>query len=135
LLRCSPDAAPCGHIEENIMPRLLHGPVIVAALALGVVACADRGTNPPGTAAERAYDRNMGTNTSGAYPRQSDGRPGNPPGNAIERAYDRNAGTNTSGAYPRQSDGRPGNPPGNAVERAYDRATDSNTSGAYPQNR
>lgn len=117
--------------------RLLHAPLIASALALGVVACADQRTasNPPGTAAERAYDRAAGTNTSGAYPRQSDGMPGNPPGSAVERTYDRAAGTNTSGAYPRQSDGRPGNPPGTAVERAYDRATDSNTSGAYPQNR
>ncbi|HEY4253095.1 MAG TPA: hypothetical protein VGM87_17930 [Roseomonas sp.] len=117
------------------MSRLLHGSFVATALALGLAACAPAGSNPPGTAAQRAYDREAGTNTSGAYPRQSDGRPGNPPGNAVERTYDRNAGTNTSGAYPRQSDGMPGNPPGNAVQRTYDRATDSNTSGAYPQNR
>lgn len=59
-----------------------------------------RGNNPSGTAAERALDRTAGTNTSGAYPRQSDGRPGNPPGTAAERAYDRTTGSNSSGAYP-----------------------------------
>ena len=58
------------------------------------------GNNPTGTAATRALDRAAGTNTSGAYPRQSDGRPGNPPGTAAERAYDRTTGANTSGAYP-----------------------------------
>jgi hypothetical protein len=56
--------------------------------------------NPPGTAAERALDRAAGTNTSGAYPSQSDGRAGNPPGTAATRAYDRATGSNTSGAYP-----------------------------------
>lgn len=59
-----------------------------------------RGNNPSGTAAERTLDRAAGTNTSGAYPRQSDGRPGNPPGTAAERTYDRTTGSNTSGAYP-----------------------------------
>ncbi len=105
------------------------------ALVIGVAACAPSGTNPPGTAAGRAVDRAAGTNTSGAFPAQSDGRPGNPPGTAAERALDRNAGTNTSGAFPAQSDGRPGNPRGTAAQRAYDRQTGSNTSGAYPQNR
>lgn len=80
------------------MIRILLAPV-AGALLLGVAACADN-SNPPGTAAQRTYDRNMGTNTSGAYPRQSDGRPGNPPGNAVERAYDRATDSNTSGAYP-----------------------------------
>jgi hypothetical protein len=93
-----------GILEENSMMRLLHAPLIVSALALGVVACADQRTssrsNPPGTAAERTYDRAAGTNTSGAYPRQSDGMPGNPPGTAAERAYDRATDSNTSGAYP-----------------------------------
>lgn len=84
--------------------RLLHAPLILSALALGVVACADQRTSsrsdPPGTAAQRAYDRAAGTNTSGAYPMQSDGMPGNPPGSAVERAYDRATDSNTSGAYP-----------------------------------
>lgn len=87
-----------------------------AALLLGAAACAQG--NPPGTAAGRANDRVSGTNTSGAYPLQSDGMPGNPPGTAASRAVDRAAGTNTSGAYPLQSDGMPGNPPGTAVGRA-----------------
>jgi hypothetical protein len=96
-------------------------------LLLGVAACADpndgRPGNPPGTAAERAVDRAAGTNTSGAYPRQSDGMPGNPPGTATERAVDRAAGTNTSGAYPAQSDGTPANPRGTAVGRAVGTTT------------
>ncbi|MBR0643875.1 hypothetical protein [Plastoroseomonas hellenica] len=83
------------------MPRFRQfTPVAALLLAFGVAACANARTNPPGTAAERAYDQNMGTNTSGAYPRQSDGRPGNPPGNVVERSYDRTTGSNTSGAYP-----------------------------------
>lgn len=49
----------------------------------------------------RALDRAAGTNTSGAYPSQSDGTASNPPGTAATRALDRAAGTNTSGAYPR----------------------------------
>lgn len=84
--------------------RLLHGSLIVSALALGVVACADQRTSsrsdPPGTAAQRAYDRAAGTNTSGAYPMQSDGMPGNQPGTAVQRGYDRATDSNTSGAYP-----------------------------------
>jgi hypothetical protein len=59
------------------------------------------GNNPSGTAAERTLDRTAGTNTSGAYPRQSDGTRANPTGTAAERAYDRATGSNTSGAYPR----------------------------------
>jgi len=58
--------------------------------------------NPPGTAATRATDRALGTNTSGAYPQHNnpDGTPGNPPGTAAERATDRALGSNTSGANP-----------------------------------
>ncbi|MBR0641421.1 hypothetical protein [Plastoroseomonas hellenica] len=74
---------------------------LAAGLLLGVAACSNPRNDPPGTATQRAYDRNMGTNTSGANPTQSDGRPGNPPGNAAERAYDRATDSNTSGAYPR----------------------------------
>ncbi|WP_431303029.1 hypothetical protein [Sediminicoccus sp. BL-A-41-H5] len=96
----------------------------LSALLLGTVACTDSGGgNPPGTAATRALDRAAGTNTSGAYPAQSDGTPANPPGTATNRAVDRAAGTNTSGAYPAQSDGMPGNPPGTAASRAMNRAT------------
>ena len=47
-----------------------------------------------------SYDRAAGTNTSGAYPAQADGKPGNPPGTAATRALDRAAGTDVSGAYP-----------------------------------
>ena len=43
-------------------------------------------SNPPGTAASRAVDRAAGTNTSGAYPSQSDGTPSNPSGTAASRA-------------------------------------------------
>lgn len=81
------------------------------------------------------YDRAAGTNTSGVYPAQSDGRPGNPPGTAATRALDRAAGTDTSGAYPAQRDGTRANPPGTAVTRTYDRVTGSDTSGAYPHNK
>lgn len=99
----------------------------VGLLVLGVAACSDpndgRPGNPPGTAAERATDRAAGTNTSGAYPRQSDGRPGNPTGTAAERALDRAAGTNTSGAYPSQSDGTAANPRGTAAGRALGTTT------------
>lgn len=81
-----------------------------------------------------AYDRAAGVNTSGAYPAQSDGRPGNPPGTEATRALDRAAGTDVSGAYPGQRDGTAVNPPGTAAQRLYDRSTGTNTSGAYPQN-
>ena len=70
----------------------------VVVLGLGLVACTTsdplntagrrdgaRG-NPPGTETSRAFDRTAGTNTSGAYPRQSDGTPANPPGTAVSRA-------------------------------------------------
>jgi predicted deacylase len=90
--------------------------LVPAVVAISLAACAQG--DPPGTAAERTLDRAAGTNTSGAFPRQSDGMPGNPPGTAAERALDRAAGTNTSGAYPSQSDGTRNNPPGTAVGRA-----------------
>lgn len=96
-----------------------------ALVVAGLAACAPPGTNPPGTAAGRAVDRAAGTNTSGAYPNQSDGTPANPPGTAATRTIDRAAGTNTSGAYPAQSDGMPGNPPGTAAGRTVDRALDT----------
>ncbi len=102
---------------------------LILALSLPLLACANAQlpgvsrNDPPGNAAERALDRAAGTNTSGAYPLQSNGLPGNPPGTAAGRAVDRAAGTNNSGAYPLQSDGLPGNPPGTAAGRAVDRAT------------
>ncbi len=60
-------------------------------LLLGTAACAERPqhrstVDPPGSAVERAADRTLGTNVSGAYPSQSDGTPGNPRGTAIGRA-------------------------------------------------
>ena len=107
----------------------LRGAFALAAL-VGVAACADHGPgtggNPPGTAAERALDRAAGTNTSGAYPAQSDGTRANPPGTQATRALDRAAGTDVSGAYPRQRDCTPGNPPGTQVSRALG-TTDPNT--------
>lgn len=109
--------------------RALLSAIVVSAGLLGLAACGN--TNNEAT---RAYDRAAGTNSSGAYPAQSDGTRANPPGTEATRALDRAAGTNTSSAYPRQSDGTPGNPPGTAATRAYDRATESNTTGAYPQN-
>lgn len=109
------------------LPAFLGG----VALLLAATSCAPSGTNPPGTAATRAFDRAAGTDVSGAYPSQRDGTPGNPPGTAATRTFDRAAGTDVSGAYPSQRDGTPANPPGTAATRAYDRATGSNTSGAY----
>lgn len=107
--------------------RTTMGGLAAAALLFSVAASAqtlsNTRTNPPGTAAERAVDRAAGTNTSGAYPRQSDGTRTNPPGTAAERAFDRAAGTNTSGAYPAQSDGTRANPPGTAVGRTLNRTT------------
>jgi hypothetical protein len=87
-------------------------------LGLALVACAPANSDPPGTAATRGLDRAAGTNTSGAYPAQTDGTRANPPGTAAERAVDRAAGTNNSGAFPSQSDGTPGNPRGTAAGRA-----------------
>lgn len=118
---------------------------LAAALLVAGPALAQTRSDPPGTAAERTYDRSAGTNSSGAFPSQSDGTPGNPRGTAVERTFDRTtgsntarqdppgtaaerlldraAGTNSSGAFPAQSDGRPGNPPGTAVGREVDRQT------------
>jgi hypothetical protein len=42
--------------------------------------------NPSGRAASRAVDRAAGTNTSGAYPKQSDGTHANPRGTAVSRS-------------------------------------------------
>ena len=58
--------------------------------------------NQPGTAAGRAMDRTLGTNTTGSNPAANapDGTPGNPPGTAAGRAVDRTLGTNTTGANP-----------------------------------
>ena len=80
------------------------------------------------------FDRAAGTNTSGVYPRQSDGTPSNPPGTVAGRAFDRAAGTDVSGAYPSQRDGTRANPTGTEASRAYDRVNGTNTSGAYPGN-
>ena len=110
-----------------------------AVFAQSTTAPADS-ANPPGTAASRTLDRAAGTNTSGAYPSQSDGTAENPRGTAASRAtdnavgapkdaqnlknnsatrtLDRAAGTDNSGAYPTQADGMPGNPKGTAVSRA-----------------
>jgi len=67
--------------------RSIRFTLAFAGLAtLGVAACAPAGRDPPGSAPERALDRAAGTNTSGAYPGQSDGTPGNPPGTAVGRA-------------------------------------------------
>lgn len=92
---------------------------LAAILLAAAPAVAQTRSDPPGTAAERTYDRATGSNTSGALPQNRQ----DPPGTAAERLYDRNAGTNSSGAYPSQSDGRPGNPPGTAVGREVDRQT------------
>jgi hypothetical protein len=101
-------------------PKYVVG-VLIAIAATGLSGCT-------------SYDRAAGTNTSGAYPAQSDGRPGNPAGTKATRALDRAAGTDVSGAYPGQRDGTAANPPGTAAQRLYDRSTGTNTSGAYPQN-
>jgi len=65
-------------------------PILAAGLLLllGTAACTDTRAisgDPPGNAAQRSVDRAAGTNTSGAFPAQSDGMPGNPPGTAIDR--------------------------------------------------
>lgn len=103
--------------------------VMAAAVSLAAAAQTTGGihpSNPPGTAAGRAFDRAAGTDTSGAYPSQRDGTRTNPPGTAAGRAFDRAAGTNTSGAYRSQSNGTPGNPPGTTAGRALDRAATPN---------
>ena len=121
---------------------LLLTPAAVSAQT--TTAPAPAGSNPPGTAVGRTFDRAAGTDVSGAYPSQADGTKHNPKGTAASRAahragasthrasrhkqtpknnsatrtLDRAADTNTSGAYPTQSDGTPGNPRGTAVSRA-----------------
>lgn len=101
--------------------RALMTGLFAATAMFALTACDHSGSSrpgdPAGTSAERAYDRAAGTNTSGAYPSQSDGTRANPPGTEAQRAYDRAAGTNTSGAYPRQSDCTKNNPPGTMVSR------------------
>ena len=62
-------------------------------LVFGVAACDGRRGDPPGTVTSRAVDRAAGTNTSGAYPLQSDGMPGNRPGTAVGRATNELLGT------------------------------------------
>jgi len=71
-----------------------------AGTGTGLGAGTSSDTNPPGTAASRAFDRAAETNVSGAYPSQSDGTAANPPGTAAERAVDKAAGTSTSGTKP-----------------------------------
>ena len=66
----------------------LRGTVAVLAL-VGLAACGGPDRGPPGTEASRAVDRASGTNTSGAYPAQSDGTRSNPSGTAVGRAVDR----------------------------------------------
>jgi hypothetical protein len=109
----------------------LAGPVAAQSTTTGTDTATRSQQSLQNNDATRALDRAAGTNTSGAYPRQSDGTPANPPGTAATRALDRAAGTNTSGAYPRQSDGTPGNPPGTAGSRAMDHAPGSGGSGAH----
>jgi hypothetical protein len=65
---------------------------LLAACAGGDTVDGMRG-NPPGTAAERAFDRAAGTNTSGAFPQQSDGTRENPRGTMVGRALDGNPRT------------------------------------------
>jgi hypothetical protein len=101
--------------------RNLFSAIAASALMLGMAACSGPQT-VENNSTTRAIDRAAGTNTSGAYPMQSDGTRANPPGTGATRALDRAAGTNTSGAYPMQSDGTSANPPGTAAERAVNRA-------------
>lgn len=70
---------------------------------------ASTSANPPGTAAGRATDRALGTNSTGANPagRNIDGTVGNPPGTAATRAMDRTLGTNTTGTNPPTTAPRP----------------------------
>lgn len=74
------------------------------ALALLTAACADPldGTpgNPPGSAVVRTFDREAGTNQSGAFPGQADGTPNNPRGTGGSRMIDRATGSNLSGTPP-----------------------------------
>lgn len=73
---------------------------------------ATTGTNPPGTAASRATDRALGTNSTGTNPanRNVDGTTGNPPGTAATRAMDRALGTNSTGTNPAGANTTTGTP-------------------------
>jgi hypothetical protein len=129
---------------RTLTVAVLLSPTAALAQATSTMAPAS-GTNPPGTAVSRTFDRAAGTNTSGAYPSQADGTAENPKGTAVSRAahharvrthhaasgtaqsvkegsasrtLDRVAGTDNSGAYPKQADGTPGNPRGTVVSRA-----------------
>ena len=68
----------------------------------GEVKADNAAANPPGTAAGRAMDQNLGTNTTGMNPSANnpDGTPGNPPGTAAGRATDKALGTNSTGTNP-----------------------------------
>jgi hypothetical protein len=82
--------------------------------------------NPPGTAATRLLDRTLGTNTSGAYPQNSDGTSNNPPGTAAGRAADRatdGTATTAPGANTAPPDTRPSAPTGSSVGRATEGQT------------
>lgn len=107
----------------------------------GMTPSAASTANPPGTAAGRATDRALGTNSTGTNStgtnpagRNLDGTTGNPPGTAATRTMDRALGTNTTGTNPAANmpDGTPGNPPGTAAGRAMDRTLGTNTTGANP---
>jgi hypothetical protein len=90
-------------------PLLVVSLLLLPALALAQTAPGP--ANPPGTAAGRAADQALGTNSTGTNPAaRPDGTPGNPPGNAAERTLDRVLGTNTSGANPATD--RPAGTPG-----------------------
>lgn len=95
--------------------------------------------NPPGTSLERSFDRAAGTNSSGAYPTQTDGTPSNPKGTAVGRAYDRATESNTTGAYPmndvkneaerlREEAGKLLD----STQKSIDRTLGTNSSGSYP---
>ena len=71
--------------------RAILSTIAASALMLGLAAC---DTN---NSATRAADRAAGTNTSGAYPSQSDGTRNNPPGTAAGRALDRATNNSSSG--------------------------------------
>ena len=68
----------------------------------GMAKASNAAANPSGTAAGRAMDRNLGTNTTGmnSSANNPDGTPGNPPGTAAGRTMDKALGTNTTGANP-----------------------------------
>jgi hypothetical protein len=80
----------------------LAGATLLALLLAGCGGPTDvTPANPPGTAALRGLDRAAGTNTSGAYPMQSDGMPGNPRGTEAGRAVDRAFGAGMPGSSAR----------------------------------